>query len=271
MIFQNFADQVRLGSDKADAPAGHRIAFRSAVDDDGLLRDVLGDGSMTAVVGQFAVDFIAEDEYVILLDYLGQSFDFFFCVSSAGRVVRIGEHDHFRFRVRIQRRLQVLRCDQEVRLGCVDLDAFAASQKSDVFILRESRRLDDHLVARVHQSKHSCGDRFSGADRQDDVGVRVVMQPVFPLHELRDLLPGFKNAGRRGVVRLVLVQGLHGRRLDEIRRIEIRLAHREADKVLHIADGCVEVTDGRSFQLLHKAVRFSAHNLFSPPDEISLI
>ena len=131
--------------------------------------------------------------------------------------------------------------------------------------------MDDHLIARVHQREHRGGDRFRCADRQDDVGLRVVVQAVFPLHEFCDFLAGLENTGRRGIVRLILVQSLCGGSLDEIRRIEIRFSHRETDQVLHITDGGVEVTDGRSFQLLDKTIRFSTHNLLSPPDEISLI
>ena len=66
----------------SDAPAGHRVGFGNAIDDDGLFLDVVPErgkaDKLEIVVDQLSIDLVGDDEDVFLANDLGQGFELAF-------------------------------------------------------------------------------------------------------------------------------------------------------------------------------------------------
>ena len=106
----------------------------------------------------------------------------------------------------------------------------AAAQADHVRIGYPIGRRDDDLVARIERGEHRVVEDLLAAGRDDRLG-RLVVEAVLALELLGDRLAQGNDAGDRRVFGFAAADGGDGRLLDMVGRVEIRLAHRQADDV----------------------------------------
>ena len=90
---------------------------------------------------------------------------------------------------------------------------------------------DDGLVPRIHQAAQGDVDAVLCTAGNDDL-LRGVLHPQVGGQPGADGLLQGREAGGRGILGFAVPDGLDGRLLDVVRRIEIRLAGPEVDHVL---------------------------------------
>ena len=106
----------------------------------------------------------------------------------------------------------------------------AAAQADHLRIGDPIGRRDDDLVAGVERGEHRVVEDLLAAGRDDRLG-RLVVEAVLALELLGDRLAQGNDAGDRRVLGLAAADGGDRRLLDMVGRVEIRLAHRQADDV----------------------------------------
>ena len=163
------------------------------------------------------VHLVGDDEQVGLDGKGGQRAEFGVTGDHAGGIVR--RVDDQRPGLGADRRPQALDVDGEaVPVLPHGHGTPVASGHGDHRGVRVVERLDEqHLGAGFHQAEHRCRNRLGGADRDEDLGVRVVLRPVAPAALFGDGLAQFGDAqAGRVLVHTVgdslLRRGEHGRR-----------------------------------------------------------
>ena len=118
----------RIRCEHTDTPACHRKSFRSPLEQNRAVAQQGCDRRMLFPVSDLAVDFIAQHKDVVLLDRIGQSDQFIFCIGGACRIARVVQKERFDIFVFGHRFVQQLRCHQKAGVGSIDEDAFASVQ-----------------------------------------------------------------------------------------------------------------------------------------------
>ncbi len=199
---------------------------------------------LVVAVDEAVVDLVAVDEQVVLVGDAGDGVELGAVEHRAGRIVRVAEEDALR--PRRDRGLDHLRRDAEVGVvGGADADRLAAGELDARGVGDEARLVVDDLVARVDRGAQRGVDALRGADGDEDLGARVVLDSVSVSQVGTDELPQLDHPAVGGVVRLPGLEARDGGPRDRLGRGEVRLADREADDVLHLVEHVEEAADAR--------------------------
>ena len=243
-------DDLRWGRDKADAPAGHGIGLREAVDDDRPLfhaRERCDAGRLLSGVEQGVVDIIRDHQQIVLHGQLGNLCHRFARHDGAGGVVR--RVDHQRLGVRRDELFDGLRLHFKVMLqirGNANCRAVAVRDLGH--IVQPLRVLDQDFVALVQQDKEQEAQCAHAAVGDDDLRFRVIVQ-VLQIGLFGDGLTERERTGVRRIMRDALVERFLAGLADQLRRRHIRLTDAEADDAGH---GVRAVKHGADCALLQR-------------------
>ena len=254
-------DDLRRGRDKADAPAGHGIGLREAVDDDRPLfhpREGRDAGCLFSGVEQGVVDVVGDDQQVVFDGQLRDLRHRLARHDGAGGVVR--GVDHQRLGVRRDELFDGLRLHfKVVRQIRGNADGRAVAVRDLGHIVQPLRVLDQDLVALVQQDEEQQAQRAHAAVGDDDLRVRVIVQ-ILQIGLFRDRLTERERADVRRIVRDALVERFFAGLADQLRRRHIRLTDAEADDaghgvrtVKHGADGALLQSFGFFIDPFHDA------------------
>ncbi len=227
------ADDLGRAGGEADPPPGHGVGLRDAVDDDGLLLDVLAEGGeareLEVVVDELAVDLVGDDVDVLAADDLGQGQELVPAVGCAGRVRGVVEEEGLgRRRDRGLERLW--RQEEAVLFARRDDDGLALGQVHALGVGDPEGRRDDDLLALVDQGLDEVEEGRFRAGGDDDL-LGAVLEAVVLLEPLGDGLAEGGDAVVLRVFREIVPDGLDPGVLDVLRRREIRLADAQVDDV----------------------------------------
>ncbi len=250
LAFGHAVDDLRRGRDKADAPAGHGIGLREAVDNDRALLHAWERGNagrLFSGVKQCVVDVVGDHQQVVLHGQLRDLRHRLARHNGAGGVVR--GVDHQRLGVRRDELFDGLRLHFKIMLQIRgNSDSRAVAVRDLGHIVQPLRVLDQDLVALVQQDKEQEAQRAHAAVGDDDLRFRVIVQ-VLQVGFFRDGLTERERAGIRRIVRDPLVERLLCRLADQLRRRHIRLTDAEADDAGH---GVCAVKHGADCALLQR-------------------
>ena len=169
----------------ADAPAGHEVDFGEAVEgDDGDVFGEGGGGGHVAVEGEVVVDFVGDDEEVVVCGDVDNFLEDFRTVEGAGGVVGVDEDDGFGA-------WRDLGADVvDVRLPVLFFDAAVGDGDGVVkfcekSILRVGGAGDEHFVAGVEAGVEEHLESFGDAGGEADVvhGVGNVVAVFLPVDD----------------------------------------------------------------------------------------
>ena len=229
----------------AEAPAGHRICLGKAVyQHRSLLHAREGrDGDVRlAGVGQLRVDLVREHVEIMLDDDGNELFQVFLLHDRAGRVVREGEHEDLALVG--DRRFELLRLQAEFVLRLqVDDDRDRVREDRARLIGDVARLGNDDFVALVdHRAEHEV-DGLGAADGDQDFFPGIISDALRALDVVRDLGAELQESRVRGVERPAALQRIDALVAHVPRRVEVRLADAERDRVGHLADDVEEFPD----------------------------
>ena len=128
--------------------------------------------------------------------------------------------------------------------GC-DVDRRPAREQDRRHVGNVRGLVQDDLVARVDRGPHRKIQGLRRADRDQQLGPRVVRHAVQALEVRGERAAQLDRPGVRGVVRAALAQRLDAGFDDRPRRVEVRLADPEADDVGHRRRDVEELPDAR--------------------------
>ena len=134
-------------------------------------------------------------------------------------------------RLRGDRSFQLLRVQSELVRGVgSDHHRFAAREQHHVRIAHPVRRRNDDLLAGIERRGEGVVDDLLAAVA-DEHPIGCVAQSVLPLELAADRLAQLRDPGQRRVLRLAFTDGAYRRRLDVVRRVEVRLSRGEGDDI----------------------------------------
>ena len=198
---------------------------------------------MVAVV-QLGVDFIRENHDVGIPQHLGNGLQVLPLHHRAGGVAGEGHDEQLG-----------LGGDGRLQLGGGEAELVfrlqrhrhrhAAGEGGDGLIAHKAGLGDDDLVAGGHQAADAHVNGLAAAHRDQDLAQRVVGKAEPPVHIGGDLLPQLLHTGVGGVAGLALLQALDARVPDAPGGLEVRLAHAQADAVVHFGGDVEKFTDAR--------------------------
>ena len=229
----------------AETPAGHRISLGKTVDQNGPVahaRD-LGDGrGVLPRVGQLRIDLIGDDIEVILDDDFRDRLQFLPGHDRTGRIVREGQDQHLGLRRDFCP--EILRHQLEAVLLLQFQDHRDAVSEDNAGLVGHIAGLrDDDLVPGIQHGAEGKVDSFGTADRDRDLGIRIVGNAETALQIPRDLRLQLKETGVAGIEGPSALQRIDTLFPDGPGRVEIRLADTQGDGVLHGADNVKKLPD----------------------------
>ena len=237
----------------ADAPARHGVRFREAVEEQRALlharerreRDV-----RLAAVREVAVNFIRDDDEVVLLRKLRDGEEILARHDRARRVVRVADEQHFRlFR---QMLLELGGSDAKFVLELRrHRDGHAACEDRAGLVRDVARLGDQHFVTRREQRAHREVECFADTDCHEHVGLGIVVRIIAVGIVLADFFAELERAAVRRVRRVALLEAVDAALTDRPRRDEIRLADAERDDVFHLRCDVEEFADAGRRDGLH--------------------
>ena len=195
-------------------------------------------------VSQLSVDLIREHKEIMLLHNLCNLLKILAGHDRTGRIVRERKHQNFRLRRDLLK--QFLRSQAEL-IFLFQFDNHRNSIcKNRTRIIGDIARLwDQNLVPRIEHRTHRKVNRLTAADRHNNLRVRVIGNVVLSVHIIVNLLTQFLQTCIGGIKRSSLFQRIDAFLADVPRRIKIRLAHAEGDRIFHLAYNVKELTDSR--------------------------
>ena len=159
-------------------------------------------------------------------------------------IARVAEEQ--RLRARRDRRLDGDRIEREVVLVAGRDMPHDAAREDDGRHVGDVRRLvEDDLVTRVAGGAQREVDRLRGADRDQQLGRRVVVDAVQALQVAGQRLAELERPVVARVVGAPFAEALDARLHDRPGRVEIGLPHPEADDVVHRGEDVEEAADPR--------------------------
>ena len=227
-------DHPLVADGEADAPARHRVRLRHRGEldrDIDRARHLQQRGRRIVVEIDFRVGEIGQHQDVVLL---GESDEVLVEIEAChigGRIGRIADHHRGRLRDRVDDR--AFQRVEEIRRRLRRHRAHGAARHQEAEgVDRIARIGNEHDIARRGDRLRHVGEAFLGAERRDDLGLRVQLHPktalvIFCLREAK-----LGNAARgRITVGSRLAQRLLDLLDDMGRRGQIRIAHAEIDDV----------------------------------------
>ena len=225
-------DRLR-GDRPAHPPSRDAVRLREAVDRDRPLRH--GAEGRDREVGLPAiedvlVDLVRDRERVPILHEVRDQLELLAGEHLPRRVVRRVQDD--RLRPRGERALQGLLVDLPGGPGHRhELRLRTAHDRIGAIVLVERFR-DHDLVPGVHDAEHRGHHRLRGSARDDDVRLRVRVDPVEPLRLRGDRVPEGLGAPRDRVLLIGPSKSLAGGLDDLLRRVEVREPLGEVDRAV---------------------------------------
>ena len=224
--------QLWLRDDGTDAPAGHHVVFREAVECDGALFHA-GQGThggVEALIEIRRVNFIRSDDQVIFLRDLSQNLQRITAIGHAGGIRGIIENNGLC--ARRNGGTQALGGDRVVLLlVCWYFHAHAAGQFDLAAIHGKIRRKDDHLITGVQNSEHDKRHAKTAGSGDKHVVMRQLLRKIF--------FPGFANcvdqlpvAARVAIVRVAGARVAEGGVQDGFVGGKIRVADAQVNDVI---------------------------------------
>jgi len=228
------ADQLFGAGRKADAPAGHAIGLGDAIAGQRarikLRLDLRGGAELEPVIGQMFVHVVGHHpDMGMAQQHIGQRAQLVPAVARPGGV-----------RGRIEDEPAGLRCDRGLERACRQLETgldpggydhrFAPRKPHHVGVADPVGRGDHHLVAGVHRRHQGVVEDLLAARGHADLRGGVI-QPVIAPELGADRVLQLGDAVDGGVFRAALLDRADARRLDVVRRVEIRLARAQPDHV----------------------------------------
>ena len=208
----------------ADAPAGHAVGLRHAVERERALvesgLDLRRAEELEVVVDQVLVHVVRERPHMRMPhQHLGDRLHLGARIGRTGRVRRrIEDQPLGILRDRTLERLRLhLEAILEPRRHC---HRRGARQQHNVRVADPIGRRNDNLVARIERRHQGVEQHLLAAGADDDLG-GLVVELVLALELARD----------RRLGRLTTLDRRNGGLLDVVRRVEIRLAHPEPNHV----------------------------------------
>ena len=199
----------------------------------------------SAVVGEFAVNFVREHHKVVFDADARDFLQLLARLRGAGRVAGKIHHQHLRagrdfFCEFPGGHAEIIRC---VR-GHGHRDAVC---EHDARIVADVARLVvEHFVAGVQQCAQCEVNCLADAYGDDDFRGRIVADAEMFADILRDALAQLGQAEVARVAGVPALQRIDGRLADAPRCVEVRLADAERDHVLHGLDDFKKVADARA-------------------------
>lgn len=223
---------VERRADVAHAPTRHGVALGHAVCDDcAVLHSFhLSHGEMFLTIGNHVIDLVAEYENLWVLAEDGcESLELLFGVHATRRVGWGAEDEELCLGSDCG--FELLRAHLEVLLdACRDDYALALGEDDLLSVGDPVWSREDDLVALVDDGQDDVDEAVLAAGGDDDlVDIVVEAEPVF--HAGDDSLAEIRVTRDWGIVRLVVLDGLDGSRLDVFWCVEIRLADGKIDNV----------------------------------------
>ena len=221
----------------SDPPAGRAVRLRESVDRDRPIRHVpdrrQGD-VLRAIEDDVLVDLVRHRDGVVVGTEIGDQFEFLAAEDFPRRIVRRVQDQDLRA-VR-EGGLQLLLIHGPIRPFHPDIPwAGPADDRVGPVVLVE--RFEDHgLVAGVDEGEHGRHHRLRRAAGDDQVRLRIGVDPVEGLRPTSDRVPQFLRAPGDGVLVVARVEGAL-RRIGELaRRVEVRVALGQVDRVVERGD-----------------------------------
>ena len=252
MQLQHLLDDRRGRAGVAEAPAGHGIRLGEPIDHNGTLPHAgqRGNRAMRLPIGQLGVNLIREHKQVVRLQKRQNLFEVFAGHDSAGRVVRVGEHQHFGAGGE-QRREQLGRYFELVLRLCVQRHGNAAHHLNQRRIADKAGLGHDHLVAGVNDGAERHVNRLAAADGDENLGLRLIMQAEAAVEIGGDACAQLGQTAVGGIVGLVFDNRIHTCVGDVIGRRKIRLPDGERNHILPPAEHIKELADAGRLDGLH--------------------
>ena len=254
----------------ADAPAGHGIGLGDAVDEDGVLLDLLAKRrnacECSTVIDELIVNLVRDDVQIVLDADVRDCLERFLRIDSTGRIRGVIEDDGLGL-VR-DGRLELLRRELEtLLLADVNNDRYAAKQTHHFIVADPVRGRHDHLIARVNQRSQRDIDHVL-CTAGDDRLRRLILQTVIRLHAVANRLTQLNHTGCGRISRFSVADRAHTRIADAVGCGKIGLAGAKADNVLpfcfHLLRQCADSqrrgrahSCGNFGQWLHRHPSFS--------------
>ena len=193
-------------------------------------------------VGQFAVDFVADDQNPRFADDLRDFLQVGFLHDAAGGVVRVGENQTLCAR----RDGSAEGFGSQAELGVrrrLHADWRAARENHRRAVRNIARLRHKYLVARPNQCAQGNINRLRRADCHHDFGLGVVVGVEALGEVLADFPAQFRQTAVARVLRAAVDDGVDGGVADVIRGDEIGFAHAKGDGVLHRCGNIEETAD----------------------------
>ena len=236
VYFQHGGVDLGRGAGEAHAPARHGERLTKPAEEHGALLHPgeRGDRAVSAAVGELGVNFVGDDEKIVLFDEGDDGFELLLRHDAARGVVGVGEDDRLgaggdRLFERFGRE------DKAVLRAAPDGDGRAAAQLHDGRVRDVGGIGDQNFIADIADGAESKVDALARPHRDDDVlGGIFHRKALFqvPRDEGAQLL---KPAVAR-VLREAALQRADARRTHLPRGDEVGLADAEGDGVRHVLD-----------------------------------
>ena len=259
MYFQHGGVDLGRGAGEAHAPARHGERLAEPAEEHGALLHPgeRGDRRVPAAVGELGVNFVGDDEKIVLFDERDDGFELLLRHDAARGVVGIGEDDRLgaggdRLFERFGRE------DEAVLRAAADGHGRAAAQLHDGRVRDVGRVGDQDLIADVAHRAEGKIDALARPHRDDDVlGGIFHRKALFqvPRDEGAQLL---KPAVAR-VLREAALQRADARRTHLPRGDEVGLADAEGDGVGHMLDDVEIFADAAGLQRLGAGIEKVPH------------
>ena len=227
-----FGDLLRRGS-VAQTPAGHRIGLGEAVDGDGVIVDILAQGSdadvLIAAIDQLLIDFVGQDDDAFTDGDVGQCGEFFAGIDGAGRVAGGVQDDHLRHRGHGV--LELIRSELPAVFTLRFDDHRNATDDAHHFrVAGPVRSRNDHFITWIHAGKDGIVAGVLGSAVHADLG-GFILHLVVHQQLCSDGFTQFEDAGAFGIAGFACVKSFDSSGDDWCRSIEVWLTSSEVQHV----------------------------------------
>ena len=225
-----------------DAPARHGVGLGKTVEENGALLHA-GQGGESGVgkaaIGQIPVNFIRNDDEIVLLGESGNFYEIFFRHHSACRIIRVA--DEKRLRARGDVGLELLGRDAEIVFKLRRNGYGFAACECDAGLVGNIAGLgDQHFITGRENGAHGDIEGFADAYRDEHILCGIIGNTVIPLVVCGNFLAQLQHAAVCRVGGVALFQAVDAAFADGPRGDEIGFSDAEGDDVFHFG-GDIEV------------------------------
>ena len=206
-----------------------------------------------AAIGEGGVNLIGEHQQVVALHHPGHRLQVCPAHDSPCGVVGIGQNQQLCLVGDFLLQLLGGEAEAVFRL-CLDDDRHTPRHFRNGHIAHKAGLGDEDLVPGLHQGAHAQVDGFAAAHGDQHLVLGVVLHVVVALDKVGNLRPKLEEAPVWGVAGAALLQALDARLPDVPGGVEIGLAHREGNHVVHLVGDVEELPNARGLDPAHRAV-----------------